>query len=91
MARLHAKDNKYAAVSVAVGEKVAGGYSLDDELDSPALFYAPSSVTGDVKVKMADGRDVTADAQVLTDVNAHVVKVYSTGTTITTSDFYLWV
>lgn len=89
------KDEKVAAVTHAVDEAVAResyDLSVDIELDEPALLKVTSTASGNIKFTYA-GKNATVttmDALEVNEANIHVIKVWKTGTTIATTDFYLY-
>lgn len=98
MSRILSKDESVAAVAVAVDEVVARDtYTLNDTaadiLKSAALLKVKSSVIeGEIKVTLAGKTKtvITLDYSDVNEANIHVVKVWNTGTDLTTSQFYLW-
>lgn len=98
MARIHSQDETVAAVAVAVDEVVTRDtYTLNDTatdlLGKPALLKIKSSVTtGEIKVTLAGKTKtpITLDYSDVNEANIHVLKVWDTGTDLTTSQFYLW-
>ena len=84
-----------AAVAIGTDEAVQRlTYTLNDTaadvLLRPALFY--SEISGDVKVTFA-GKNKTVgiyNSLELTAINAHIVKVWATGTALTTAQFRLY-
>jgi len=92
------KNKEVIVVTVAVDEAVEREtYTLDNVattlLAYPALLKIRSSVTtGDIKITLA-GTEKTVLTMSYADVNEaniHVLKVWDTGTDLTTSQFYLW-
>lgn len=66
-------------------------YTFDTLLEKPAIFKTiTSSASGDVKVKFANGVDLTVDCDKLDAMNAQVIKVYDTGTDLAITDFELF-
>ena len=86
------------AVLLARDEYIAsnGGYTFDDvagnKLENPALIDFDDTVTGNVKVTLASETVGTFPAQNLKDKNAHVLKVWLTGTdaSVTEDTMFLW-
>jgi len=85
-----------ACVAGAIDEVVSRDtYVLNDTatsvLTSPALLKIKSGVTNDdIKVTLWSGTLLTMKSDDVNESNVHVKKVWDTGTSLTTADFYLW-
>lgn len=66
-------------------------YTFDTLLEEPAVFKTiTNTASGDVKVKFANGVDLTIDCDKLDALNAQIIKVYETGTDLAITDFELF-
>lgn len=91
-------NGKYAGVAFAASEAIAReSLTLDADIThtlmkgNALLKVKAATVTGDIKVTMADG--VTVKVLSYADVNEpniHVSKIWKTGTTVAITGFDLW-
>lgn len=86
--------NKVIGVAFATDEIITkDSLTLDNDivLTKPCLLKVKAATTtGNIKVTMAAGTDVTYSYADVNEANLHVTKIFKEGTTCLIGDFYLY-